>query len=274
MSNSIKKQQFISRWNNAVICCIAKGEELYITEWIIYHLAMGFQRIYIYDNNENQNQLPIFLSKQKEFPLIKSKVRIIYFPGKIKQIPAYNHFLKKFSRLWRWVAFLDCDEFITIKHPQLLPIKRFLSKFCRQGTLAIHWRLFGDSGQPNYKPINLTERFTQCESVLNNHVKCISVCNHISRMSNPHSPILKKNRIQHDYLGRICNGPINQIGLDESNIGVYINHYFCKSREEWNYKKNRGMADNMNIRSDIEFDSHNKNQTTDMFAYHFYKSIS
>jgi len=274
MSKVIKQNNLFTRWNNAVICCIAKGEELYIIEWILYHLAMGFQKIYIYDNNNNRARLPIFLSKQKEFPLIRKKIYIIHFPGKVKQIPAYNHFLKYFSHLWRWVAYLDCDEFITINNPQLLPIRRFLSKFCRQGALAIHWRLFGDSGQSKYTPINLTERFTQCETKLNEHVKCISVCNHIYRMSDPHSPILKKNRIQHDYLGRITNGPVNQIGLNDPTIGVYINHYFCKSREEWDYKRRRGMADNMRIRSDIEFDNHNKNETTDIFACQFYKSIT
>jgi len=261
------------KWNNAVICCIAKNEERYIMEWILYHLEMGFYRIYIYDNNYNQNQLPNYLSKHKLYPIIKKKVRIIYFPGKLRQIPAYNHFVKNVSHLWRWVAILDCDEFITIKNLNYLPISKFLSKYCREGSLAIHWRLFGGNGHIKYQNKNVTDRFTKCERNLDKHVKCISVCNHISNIHNPHIPSLKGQYKQYDCLGRLCNGPLNYIGLDESNVGIYINHYFCKSREEWIYKKNKGMADNLNIRGNQEYDNHNKNDIDDLFANNFYKTF-
>jgi hypothetical protein len=261
------------KWNNAVICCIAKNEENYIIEWILYHLEMGFYRIYIYDNNNNKNQLPKYLSKHRLYPLIKKKIRIIYFPGKMRQFLAYNHFVKYVSHLWRWVAILDCDEFITIKDLNLLPISKFLSKHCRQGSLAIHWRLFGGNGHTKYQNKNVTNRFTKCERNLNVHVKCISVCNHISNILSPHNPLLKNQYKQHDCLGRLCNGPLNNIGLDEPNVGIYINHYFCKSIEEWNHKRNKGMADNLNIRSDNEYEPHNKNEIEDLFANNFYKKF-
>lgn len=34
------------------IVSIAKNENLYIKDWIDYHLKLGFDDIYIYDNND------------------------------------------------------------------------------------------------------------------------------------------------------------------------------------------------------------------------------
>lgn len=33
------------------IICIAKNEDLYIDEWIQYHLKIGFDRVFVYQNN-------------------------------------------------------------------------------------------------------------------------------------------------------------------------------------------------------------------------------
>jgi hypothetical protein len=37
------------------IVCIAKNEDLYLEEWVNYHLKLGFDRIYIYMNNWRTN---------------------------------------------------------------------------------------------------------------------------------------------------------------------------------------------------------------------------
>ena len=34
------------------LCCMAKKENLYLREWVEYHLEMGFTHIFIYDNND------------------------------------------------------------------------------------------------------------------------------------------------------------------------------------------------------------------------------
>ena len=37
----------------AVVCSIQTKEDAYIDEWVDYHLAIGFEMIYIYDNTDN-----------------------------------------------------------------------------------------------------------------------------------------------------------------------------------------------------------------------------
>ena len=38
--------------SDACICAIAKNEDLYLDEWIQYHLALGFKHIFLYDNHD------------------------------------------------------------------------------------------------------------------------------------------------------------------------------------------------------------------------------
>jgi hypothetical protein len=37
----------------AAICCIVTEEEAYLHEWIDYHLGIGFDHVYIYDNSQD-----------------------------------------------------------------------------------------------------------------------------------------------------------------------------------------------------------------------------
>jgi hypothetical protein len=50
----------------------------------------------------------------------------------------YNHFLKNYSNNWKWVAIIDCDEFIVIKNSNYIPIKKILIKCCKEGSLGLH----------------------------------------------------------------------------------------------------------------------------------------
>ena len=45
-----------------------------------------------------------------------------------------------------------------------------------------------------------------------------------------------------------------------------VNHYFCKTYEEWKQKQARGCADSAEIRPDSDFDRHNFNEIEDFFS--------
>jgi hypothetical protein len=256
--------------SDAVVCCIAKNEGPYILEWITYHLKLGFSHIYIYDNNDDSESLPNYLSKTELFKneKTKNKIIIIPFPGKGRQVEAYNNFIMHQSHKHKWVAVLDCDEFIVLKTWE--PITNFLSKVCKQGSLVLHWRIFGDSGRTNYSSEPVTERFTMCWKNLYGLVKSISLCADVNNYTNPHFSILK-NGFQHDCSGRITSGPDDNSQERLKLIDfAYINHYFGKTYEEWLIKKNRGSADNTPKRQDNEFHAHNQNEVQDLSAHHFY----
>ena len=59
-----------------VICAIAKNENDYINDWVNWHLNLGFDRIYLYDNNELETPYVGDFIEQKD------KVEIIDIRGR------------------------------------------------------------------------------------------------------------------------------------------------------------------------------------------------
>jgi hypothetical protein len=246
--------------NDAVICCIAKFEDPYLDEWVRYNLKLGFSRVYIYDNHD----LPRIEASFDEAPY-KDKVTVIHYPGNTKQMPAYNDFIQNHASKHTWVGFIDCDEFITVVNPE--PIVNLLERVCPEGSLALSWRIFGDSGHTDYRPEPVLERFIQCEEQANEHVKCISRCEDLLISASPHYAELKEEKPQRDTLGnRMELGPFNPNPTLEI---AYINHYVIKSYGEFIGKRNRGRSDTGGIRDMSDFERHNKNEVEDTRARDF-----
>lgn len=57
------------------------------------------------------------------------------------------------------------------------------------------------------------------------------------------------------------NGPFSPDS--QSDMPPYVNHYFCKSLEEFAVKRSRGMADNLGIRDQSSFSEHDRNEVED-----------
>ena len=241
----------MSSWNNsvrklnqdAVICVIALNEELYINEWIRYHLALGFSHIYIYDNSDTN----ILSGFKTEY------VTIHHIPGKQKQFDAYNSFIKQYRNKHRWAAFIDCDEFIVLKNNNIM---NFLANYSKCEAIGLNYKMFGTSHLQSYENKPVTERFQLCSSTLNSHIKSICQLRFAHCMNNPHYLQLL-NGSTYDTQRNIINGPYNENGTD--NIAC-IHHYYTKSEDEFRKKIMRGRADIVEQRSLNELDEiHSKN---------------
>ena len=93
------------------VVAIAKDEGEYIEEWLAYYKSVGVNHVYLYENNGSDNM------REKIQPFIDSGFVIYHdFPGDAKQLPAYNHALQKYGHKTKYMAMIDCDEF-------LVPIK-------------------------------------------------------------------------------------------------------------------------------------------------------
>ena len=73
------------------ICAIFKNESPYLREWIEYHLMIGFDHLYLYNNFSSDNY------KEVLQPYIdKNAVTLIEWPVKYGQISAYEDCANKF----------------------------------------------------------------------------------------------------------------------------------------------------------------------------------
>jgi hypothetical protein len=230
------------------LVCIAKNEENYIQEWIDYHLKLGFDDIIIYQNNwrwsgETKNVIKID------------------FDGNTKQIPAYNHFINENVNRYDWVAFFDVDEFLVLKKHK--NINEFLKDYSDYPAIGINWVLFGDNGHNKINgEYSVLKRFTKRQNSVNDHVKCIVKLNKPFLMG-VHTP---------DFISWVDtnknynNGNFNQNGDYEI---AQINHYFCKTEEEFKLKCERGRSDIQSLRTMVEFEPHNINEIEDLTAFKF-----
>lgn len=126
------------------IVAIIKNEAAYIEEWVRYHLIIGVDYFFLYDNGSTDNTIDL-LKKYIEFGV----VTLTEFPGQGMQLPAYNDALKRFGSRTKYMAFIDADEFLyscdktkSVKQQ----VEEIFSLYPNVGGLAVNWRMFGSSG--------------------------------------------------------------------------------------------------------------------------------
>lgn len=257
------------------LVAIAKDEDAYIGEWVDYHLKLGFDRIFIYQNNWRADAAR----------LGGPHVCLIEFDGEAKQLEAYNDFLQNRSSGYDWCAMFDVDEFLVIKQEgsAYMNLHEWLKGFADFSAIGVNWRLFGDSGLEHVENANtsLVHRFTRCGSRQNPHIKTIvnlakcraDGCISELAMADPHST---KQSLGTDFTistdkSHFIHGPLNR----DFDPTVQLNHYYCKTREEFvNSKMGRGRADLTKANPDYiyalaSFDVHNENAVEDLTAFNF-----
>lgn len=241
----------LSHVGKIALVCIARNEDRYIDEWIDYHFKLGVDEIFIYENEWKSN-------------VKRERVHTIPFDGKSKQVYAYNDFIFRRSEGFEWVIFIDVDEFLCLnKHNSIQEFLRDYGNLPDEAdAIAINWMVFGDNNAPSEGSV--LERFTRRAIEPERNVKLIMKLNGDRLMLGPH----------HSYGFWIdTNG---YIGIGQNNFKgtcdvAQINHYYCKTKKEYDEKVERGRADWYIPRNDADFDYYNKNEVEDLTALNFYK---
>lgn len=230
------------------LVCVAKNEDNYIEEWLLYHKKLRFDQIFIYQNDWRTELQLDYITK-------------IEFDGKQKQLESYNHFLKTYGSSYDWAAFFDVDEFLVFKkHSNVVD---FINDYSKYNGIGINWVLFGDNNQ-SYptKDHSLIKRFTMRKGLPSSHVKSIIKIEKCPKMfvHHPDCEIVDTN-FNKFY------GVFNDNLLDDV---AQLNHYFCKTKVEFFEKVERGRADSKILRESSEFDINNFNEVKDLTAYNFF----
>lgn len=125
--------------NNISVCTIFKDEALNLIEWIEYHLIVGVEHFYLYNNNSSDNYRDVLK------PYIEQGiVTLINWPPYPGQASAYNNCWENYRNDSKWIAFIDCDEYICPRYEQ--NIADFLNKYSKYPIIVMYWLMFGTSG--------------------------------------------------------------------------------------------------------------------------------
>jgi len=251
-----------------VIVAIAKLESDYIKEWVKYHLELGFEKIYLYDNEDTPTYNDL---------LQNERVVVTHIPGnnyhKPVQYLALDYFINNYMKngIITHCIHIDIDEFIVLKKHS--NIKEFIKEYIVGDCvgIGINWRFFGDSYLTHGTPEPVTQRFTRCQKNCDTTIKTIFDVSKTNGWSICHTIYTPEN-----YYVKSTNGSIIPYA-DNYNYDVSViqlNHYKTKTRPEFKYIRTRGRADLLNVIYDenSDFDKWNYNESEDFYARDFYKS--
>jgi hypothetical protein len=125
------------------LVAIVKDEARYISEWIAFHANLGVRSIYIYDNGSTDETVALAQGGR-----LLADVRVIpwmNFGRHIRiQTSAYNHAAANFGRRYRWMMFLDVDEFVFPKEGG--DLNETMAAYEGLPAVSFPWQMFGPSG--------------------------------------------------------------------------------------------------------------------------------
>ena len=217
------------------LCLICKDENDYLSEWLDYHILMGVDRFYIYDN-ESQVSLRETLKEYIE----RDWVVVMDIPGRGVQLYAYDHCLQTFGMYTRWMGFIDTDEFLVPKN--CLDLKELLREYEQYGGVAVSSLFFGSSGHRERPAAGQISGYTLRTHETfhgNTLTKCIV---RPDRTWMPYSP--------HDFTYKDNFWCVNEgfLRVDNQDFPnhiekIQLNHYFCRSESEIELKFRRKRGD-------------------------------
>ena len=232
------------------LCVIGKRENLYAKEYINHYKNLGYNHIFIYDNND--------IIGERFSDILRNEIKngfvsVIDFIGYKRnspstQIEAYYDCYKKNHKNYNWLSFYDFDEFLELK-PKNITIQEFLNsrryKNCQN--IKINWLVYNSYNETLYyedKPLQI--RFDKAFYNLTSNMHIKSTVrgginkNYWSKWTNPHSSLIKFRSCSSS--GEFVNSQTPFIDPPDYKY-AFIKHYYKKSFEEFCLKIKRGWPD-------------------------------
>lgn len=221
--------------NYLSICCIAKDEHAYIREWVDHHLAVGAEKIIIFDNDST----PPLRNSLREH-IVHGLVDLYEISGKEQQMVAYGCCLREYEEKSKWIAFIDADEFLIPKKHK--DVRMLLAEYEDFGGLGVHWVEFGSSGhlkRPSGSQLSSFVHRFPLEYRKNMHFKSIVQPSRVMGPCDPHKFIFREpwHCVDENFY------PIAESQGPFTASRVQLNHYYYRSQQDYCHKLDRGRAD-------------------------------
>ena len=228
------------------LCAMGKNENRYINEFIIYYKKLGYNKIFLYDNNDIDGERFDSIIKNH---ISDGFVELINFRG-IRgsninpQINSYKDCYEKNGRKFDWLSFFDIDEYLKLI-PSGSRIQNFLNnkryKHCQN--VKINWVVYTNNNSLFYENKSLEARVNipVINSGINIHIKSTVrgklPINYWSLANNPHTSL--NNFTACSSSGKIIDykSPFN---IPPDYNYACLNHLHNKSFEEYCIKIKRG----------------------------------
>ena len=207
---------------------IVKNEANYLAEWLEFHLMMGAGHIYLYDNGSSDRSGEVTQAFEAA-----GEVTVIAWPtlpAASPQLSAYADAVNRFGGRWRWMAFIDVDEFLYPAEGDTLTgtLER---RYGDLPGLEVPWRNFGFGGHDRTPAMPVIAAYTRRAS------GPATATRHLKKVKSIVDPAaIAGIRTAHHFPYR-RGAPLRLAPGDEP---IRLNHYFTRSREEFETKLGAG----------------------------------
>ncbi len=233
--------------HGVAIVLIVRNEAAHIAEWAEFHARAGARGFLVYDNGCTDATLPI-LRETLAARLTVVPWRQLFSDSRLgreihNQALAYAHAVSNFGGAFRWMAFIDADEFLVPK--RAADLDGALAHLAGERNLSLPWHMFGHSGHRAPPPGGLVRNYVLRAADPMSDVrgvrqfKCIVDPCHVTEVG-VHS-------FATDGLYRTANDRGEGTPLERRRLpGFYsadhlqLNHYYARSEAELEAKVGRG----------------------------------
>lgn len=222
--------------HDLVIAAIFKNENAYLQEWLEFHILVGVQHFYLYDNDGGAEARELlepyiemgYVTRHPWTHLDNTRYdRATPLKQRNKNHAAFGHAARTYRSRFRWIMKIDVDEFLFPLVGDTIP--PLLERYNRRRVKGIRVPRFnfGDCGHRT-RPAGLVgESYTRREAGFSNHK---DLANSRFLSSNDHTN--SAHRWGHRWW------PPGRLVREESVGEMRVNHYYTKSLEEWLGRQN------------------------------------
>jgi len=252
------------------ICAIASNENLYLRDWVKYHMELGVSKIILFDNSPVNGDFPqqvvgdYITDRSVEVVLVRKDGFNPPFLQEMCYTAAYEIYHKNFD----YMAFIDVDEYLTLSPS--LSLDGFLGRFDDSDLIKLNWMCYTDNGLLHYDDRSVIERFTEPmkpynkpdwwsdKHPVNSTIKTIVNCNNAEYASfiatkTPHicETNKKANAVAKTANGKPVNPYASACNIDYSV--AWLRHFRTLTIEEFLYRRfARGMGDSRAVTTKVK----------------------
>lgn len=126
------------------VCALFQNDADFLEEWIYYHLLQGVDHFFLYNNNSSDHFAEVLKPfEEKGLVSLRQAPQRSWFMDSV--VDCYNDCLKRDGNNYRWMAFLDSDEFI-IPEIENVTLKEIMRDYIAHPAVFMNWLIFGTSG--------------------------------------------------------------------------------------------------------------------------------
>ena len=134
--------------DGVAVALIVKNEARHIGEWAEFHRRAGVRQVLVYDNGGTDATVTI-LRERLGTQCVVVPWRQVFSDARLgreihNQVLAYAHAASNFGGAFRWMAFIDADEFLVPKQAASIP--EALAHLGAARNVSLPWHMFGRSG--------------------------------------------------------------------------------------------------------------------------------